>query len=250
MVVATSQARLFDVIRLLRRSSTPLSLSEIARSLKIAPSSAHAILTALLHEEAVGIDRDKRYRLGPAVFYLGASFARNAPVHRSIWSELVRLARDVDLTATVAVPWAGHHLVLAVHQNGGQVGVAIGSRIPLQAGSYGKVYYAWSVARIPTTLVSYTPASVSSITEYQKAVRKARQLGYATDKEEFVVGVGAVATAVTSDGGFEGLAALMGSSDHLTQLGYERVGERLAALGARASIILGDMTREVAWGDG
>lgn len=247
--MATSHARLFDTIRLLRKSSTPLSLSDIARRLRIAPSSAHAILGALLDEDAVLIDRDKRYRLGPAIFYLGAPFARSAPLRRAIWKELIETADEAGAAAAIAVPWAGHHLVLAVHQNRGQIGLDPGGRVPLQAGSYGKVYYAWSGATLPTTFRRYTPKTMTSRTEYQKELRRTRDRGYAIDREEFVTGIGAVAAAVTSEMGFEGLAAIMAHSDRLAELGYERLGEKVAALGARASVTLGDLTRDGAWGD-
>jgi DNA-binding IclR family transcriptional regulator len=246
--VATSAVRLFDVIGLLRKATGPQSLTDIAKGLKIAPSSAHALLSVLLKQGIIAIDADKRYQLGPAIFYLGAAYARNTRIYRTIWNDLVQAAHDLDLAAAIAVPWEQHHLVLAVHQNGGpRVGVAIGSRIPLQAGSFGKVYYASVVGKPPPQLTRYTPATITSATEYRKELRLSKQRHFATDREEFVVGVGAVATAITADDGYQGLASLMSSAERMEQLGYERVGERLALLGSRGSVILGDRRREQLW---
>lgn len=247
--MSTSQERLFDTIAVLRRASTPLSLTEIAKTLKIAPSSAHAILNVLRAEDVVTIDRDKRYRLGPAVFYLGASYARNTPIYRATWNELVALAHDLGLSTAIAVPWQDHHLILAVNQYARPpIGLGIGSRVPLQGGSYGKAYYAWSGARIPSTLTRFTPATITSITQYRREVQRTKDAGYAIDKEEFVAAIGAVAVAITSSEGYQGLAALMASIDQMNKVGMDLAGNQLAVIASRASVILGDRKRQNLWG--
>jgi DNA-binding IclR family transcriptional regulator len=247
--MSNSQDRLFEVIGLLRRATTPLSLTEIARDLHMAPSSAHAIVNVLLRQGVVVIDRDKRYRLGPAIFYLGASYARSTPIYRAVWAELLRTAHDLNLAATIAVPWEDHHLILAVHQNGGPaIGLGIGSRVPLQGGSFGKAYYAWSGAKVPRRLTRFTGATIVKSTEFARELERTKQRGYAIDKEEFVSGVGAVAAGVTSENGYEGLAGLFGSIERFRELSFERAGGSLAALAVRASVILGDRKRERMWG--
>jgi DNA-binding IclR family transcriptional regulator len=226
-----------------------VSLTEIAGALEIAPSSAHAILGVLVEQAAVTIDTEKRYRLGPAIFYLGASFARNSPLYRSIWNEVVRVAREFDLACAIAIPWEQHFLILAVHQNGGpHVGVPIGSRMPIFAGSYGKTYTAWSGVE-PKTLTRYTAESITDLGHFRTAVQETKRLGYATDHAEFVESIGAVASGVTSDSGFVGLAALMGSMEHLDKIGFGPPGDRLASLANWASVILGDSSREKVWGE-
>jgi DNA-binding IclR family transcriptional regulator len=247
--VSASQIHLFDAVRVLRRATVPLSLSEIAESLGIAPSSAHAILRVLLSEDVVTRDRDKRYRLGPALFYLGASYARQRPIYRAVWDDLVQLAHDLGLAASVGVTWSNHHLILAVHQNGGpQVGLGIGSRVPIQAGSYGKVYYAWAGVKLASPLKSFTVATITSPAVFRKELKLTQGRGYAIDREEFVAGVGAVAAAVTSSRGYEGVACLMGSIERFREMGYERPGTALVRLSERASVILGDASRQAAWG--
>ena len=217
----------FRVIRLLRRSPAALTLSEIARELKVAPSTAHAILLELADQGAVLQDDSRRYRLGPAMFYLGAAYMRNTAVYRGVWSELVELARDIGLTAVIAVPWEDHHLILNVHR-GGPPGleVAFGGLVPLDAGAWGKAYFAWSRQ-----------------TSRSEELEAARAEGYAKDAEEFVPGAGAIASAITSEHGFEGIAALVGTTTRLTQLGFDEVGQKLAAVASRASYALGDHTR-------
>src|SRR5258708_35865313 len=180
--MSTTQSRIFDILWFLRRSSTPVSLTDLARELKVAPSSVHSGLATLLKHGAVSIDADKRYQLGPAIFYLGSVYARNAPVYRAAWPDLVRVAGELKLSAAVAVPWENHHLVLSVHQfPGARLGVAVGSRIPLDAGSYGKAYYTWSGAHLPKKIAAFTNRSIFDIAAYGRTVVITRDLGLATD---------------------------------------------------------------------
>jgi IclR family acetate operon transcriptional repressor len=221
-----------------------MSLTDIARSVKIAPSTAHSILNELLAQSAVVQDNGRRYRLGPASLYLGASYVRNVPIYRGAWSELVELSGDVGLTAVIAVPWEKHHLILSVHHDGGPgIEVAFGGRVPIDAGAWGKAYFAWSGDDVPATLASHTPKAIVDRKQYVNEVKRARELGYAIDDEEFVLGASAVASAVTSENGFEGVAALTSSSRRMAEVGADEAGRRLAHVASRASYALGDHTR-------
>jgi DNA-binding IclR family transcriptional regulator len=233
----------FNVLRLLRRSQNAVSVSEVARSVRIAPSTAHAILGELQAQGAVTQDADKRYRLGPATYYLGAAFARSAPISRGIWNELTEVARELSVTAAIAVPWENHHLILNVHQHGdGELEVAFGGRVPIDAGSWGKAYFAWSDID-PGASTPFTSRSVTDPAEYRAQVERTRERGYATDCEEFTLGVGAVAAGVTGERGFEGIASLMAPISHMDELGFDVVGRRLAGVASRASFALGDLRR-------
>jgi hypothetical protein len=72
-------------------------------------------------------DGDKRYELGPAMFYLGSAYARATPLYRSARAELVAAANEFGVTAAIAVPWENHHLVLNAHR-GGDSDVAVRRR--------------------------------------------------------------------------------------------------------------------------
>jgi IclR family acetate operon transcriptional repressor len=234
----------FSVLRLLRRSPTAVSVSEVSRSVRIAPSTAHAILTELLAQGAVTQDADKRYRLGPATHYLGAAFARSAPIHRGIWNELTEIARELSVTAAIAVPWEGHHLILNVHQHGdGELEVAFGGRVPIDAGSWGKAYHAWSPLAEDGSPTRFTQHTITGADDYRAEVERTRERGYATDSEEFTLGVGAVAAGVTGERGFEGIASLMAPISQMNALGFDAVGRRLAGIASRASFALGDLGR-------
>jgi DNA-binding IclR family transcriptional regulator len=242
--VASSINKAFRVISLLRKEQTPLTLSEIARSVSIAQSTAHSILSELSAQSVVVQGGDRRYRLGPGIFYLGAVFARNTALHRGVWRQLVDLARTVALTAVIAVPWEHHHLILNVHESDGSgTEVAFGGRVPIDAGAWGKAYFAWSGESPEGDLPTRTPKTITDHKEYLADIERAQETGYAIDVEEFIMGAGAVASAVTSESSFEGIVALVGSVAQLKRVGVDDAGRRLAGVAARASYALGDQSR-------
>lgn len=247
--MGNAHSRAFALLGLLRKSPRPLGLTAIAHELNIATSSAHAILTELREVEAVTIDSDKRYSLGPRVFYLGSAYVTSSAIYRTVWPELVSLAVDLGTSAAMAVPWDQHHLIVAVHHMGPGAALKPGSRIPLNGGSYGKAYYAWSDAELPSELPAYTRYSISDPGKFAEAVKTARHQGYATDDEEFAPGVSAVASGVTSGTGYEGLLALWTApAQHLKEsIGFEKAGIRLAGVADRASTVLGDSGRDRVW---
>jgi DNA-binding IclR family transcriptional regulator len=237
-------AKAFTALRVLRRSSSPLALTVIAKELGVAQSSAHAILGHLLAEGAVVQQPDKRYSLGPQLFYLGASFATGTPVYRSTWIELVHAANELSVMAAVAVPWSDHHLVLNSHNAGASdITIPFGGRVPLTASSWGKVYYGWSGQPPPTELVRYTERSVVDREAFLKEIEHARHFGYAIDEGEYFDGIGGVCAPVTSSGGYEGLVSFVAPLDVVRRIETDVLGDRLALLASRASLALGDGER-------
>jgi DNA-binding IclR family transcriptional regulator len=178
------------------------------------------------------------------MFYLGTAYVKQVPVHSRIWDGLVVLADDVRLTAVLAVPWRDHHLILDVHENPQPgVDVAIGGRVPLDAGAWGKAYYSWAADR-PGPLTRYTSRSVIAPQAYEQQLAEAQSHGYATDIGEFLSGAGAVASAVTNGRqAVEAIAALVGGGGSTSRASLNEAGQRLAGLAANVSYALGDGRR-------
>lgn len=246
--VSRSHERVFDVISGLREAGRPLTLTEIAASTGTAPSSVHSMLAALVSRQVVAVNGAKRYSLGPALLQYGASYAKRTPLYRAAWRPAVQLAHDTGMTAAIAVPWRDRHFVLAVHDEpNAAVGLSVGSLVPLDAGSYGKVYYAHSGAALPARLRRFTDATIVERSKFVAELKKVREVGYATDRGEYVDDVVAVSSAVTSADGYEGLVALSSSSG--AALDLAEAGSLVGQLCARASSVLGDASREPAWGE-
>jgi DNA-binding IclR family transcriptional regulator len=240
----------FSVIGLLRRSRLPLTHNEIARSVKIAPTTAQSIISELTAEGIVIPDGDRGYCLGPSLFYYGTAYARSSPIYETTWHDLVGLSHELSLTAAITVPLHDHHLILNVHTNGSAgIEVAFGRRIPIDAGAWGKAYFAWSDAGLPNAFVGHTPKSIVDPVRYAEEIARTRTQGFAVDEEEFVLGAGAVAAAVTGEHGLEGIAALVGLISEIGAAGEANVGRRLAIVASQASQTLGDFSRSTAVGN-
>ena len=210
----------------------------------MAPSSAHSVLNQLLDQGAVLQDQDKRYQLGPSVFYIGSAYARGTRAYRSVWVELVSAANSLGVTTALAVPWDNHHLVLSSHRAGDfDVAVPFGGRVPIDAASWGKVYFAWAGVALPKELGTYTSKSIADPKTLAKELEAVRNAGYAVDNGEFADGVGGVAGALTSDSGYEGLASFLAPIERVNELTVDLLGRRISAITARASLALGDPDR-------
>lgn len=234
----------FAVLRALRRASGPLTLSTLAEDVGIAASSVHAVLAQLMEQGVVEQGADRRYRLGPSMLYLGASYVRSSPLTRSIWLELIAAANELRVTTALAVPWQDHHLILDSHQGGqSRVNVPQGGLVPLDAGSWGKVYYCWSGAPVAADLRRYTGNSIVDAAKFADALDTTRRDGYAIDHGEFSDGVGGVCAPITDDVGYVGLASFVAPLQHVESLSFADLGSRLSALAARASLSLGDASR-------
>jgi IclR family acetate operon transcriptional repressor len=234
----------FAVIRMLRVSPSPFTLAHVAAEVGIAASTAHSLLSELLAQGIVAQDADKRYQLGPGLFYLGSAYARHTPLFRSVWVELVNLANEFDVTAALATPWDNHHLIIASHRAGEPpIEIAFGGRVPLDSGSWGKAFYAGSGVPMPSKLTSYTGHTIKDLERYRQEVESVRERGFATDDEEFSEGVAAVAAPISSYSGYEGLVSVLTSAAKMKELTVDRVGARLAALAGRAVFALGGESR-------
>jgi DNA-binding IclR family transcriptional regulator len=220
-----------------------LTLSGISRELHIPTSTAFAILRTLAHSDAVVVSA-KRYTIGPAAFYVGSAYVSNSPLYRAVWTDLVRLADELHLSANLTVAWEQHHLVLAVHSGLGIPGLPPGSRLPLNAGAYGKAYGAWIATR-GSADAKARQASVPKGADHVQIQR----LGYATDNGELLAGSAGVAAGITDRFGYAGTVGLWSrpASDLVERVTFPRAGERLARLATHASLILGDPAADEPW---
>jgi DNA-binding IclR family transcriptional regulator len=234
----------FNVLLSLRKTGGPTTLTALSEDAGIAPSSAHTILSQLLTEDAVAQDEERRYQLGPTLLYLGAAYARSSRIYRAVWIELVTAANQNSVTAAMAVPWHDHHLVLNAHRAANSdVAVPYGGRVPLDAASWGKVYYATSGQPLPKRLGRYTAASITDLGKFKDEIESTNRLGYAVDAEEYQDGIVGVCSAVTSESGYEGLISFLAPKETLDELSLTRLGILLAGLASRASLALGDEER-------
>jgi DNA-binding IclR family transcriptional regulator len=202
---APSVKRAFEILKLVSTTKDGIGISEIARGLGMAKSTVHGMTSAL--EEVGVVLRDpvtKRYTLGFTLFELG----KNAYSQIDL-KDLARPVAEELMERTSASVFLGvlnwdHVTVLDVVEPRTELKITapIGTTLPLLAGAVGKVFLSKlneeEVRRIIKTkgLTRFTENSITSTERYLQEIRAARENGFATDDEEYIMGVRAVAAPI------------------------------------------------------
>jgi DNA-binding IclR family transcriptional regulator len=202
---APSVKRAFEILKLVSTTKDGVGISEIARGLGMAKSTVHGMTSAL--EEIGVVVRDpatKRYTLGFTLFELG----KNAYSQIDL-KDLARPVAEELMEKTQASVFVGvlnwdHVTILDVVEPRTELKITarIGTTLPLLAGAAGKVFLSKldeeEVRRIIKTkgLTRFTEHSITSAERYLHEIRAARENGFATDDEEYIPGVRAVAAPI------------------------------------------------------
>jgi DNA-binding IclR family transcriptional regulator len=196
-----------------------LRLNELCDRLGLAKGTTHGLLKALQGEGLVVQERSSgRYQLGPGLLLLGRSYLNVSEARTIALSWTSRLVASTGEEARVAIPFQG--VALVVHQlapTGDLLQhLEIGVGLPLHATALGKCLLAYR-AELPQG--SFEPVTQRTITE-ARTLR--RELGavlsqsWAVEREEFEVGVAAVAAPVfDGDGAVAGAVGLSGPMQRL-----------------------------------
>ena len=197
--------RAFEILKLVSASKDGVGISEIARGLGMAKSTVHGMTSAL--EELGVVLRDpvtKRYTLGFTLFELG----KNAYSQIDL-KDLARPVAEELMERTGASVFLGvlnwdHITVLDVVEPRTELKITapIGTTLPLLAGAVGKIFLSkldeQEAKRIIKTrgLTRFTENSITNTERYLQEIRAARESGFATDDEEYILGVRAVAAPI------------------------------------------------------
>jgi|WetSurMetagenome_2_1015567.scaffolds.fasta_scaffold20778_4 DNA-binding IclR family transcriptional regulator len=195
-----------EILRLITLTDEPLGVSEIARRLSIVKSTALGILKALEEEGFVAQDgATKKFLAGSALYQFSRHALRSMElpvVAKPFLERLVEIvgetvilaARDEDKTIRV--------LEVVEPKKELKITVPIGTRFPLYTSALMKVFFSQmkneeimkSVKE--NSLPQYTDNSVTRLEDLMEEVEQARRQGYATDLEEYRIGVRAIAALV------------------------------------------------------
>ena len=221
------------ILRYLSRSGKSVGVSQIARELKLNPSTSFNLLKTLVHEGLVVFDdASKSYALGLGLVELAKGALEQASYARLVRPHLDAIALKHRVTATlwqragdervVLVDRADNDAAMRVHMN-------IGQRLPLYIAALGRCMAAHSGlsrAALKQRFAALRWEDALTFDAYWSEVEAARGNGYAIDAGHYVKGVTTVSAAVLDAGGQPVMAiSAVGFSAQLT-------GARLKALGA------------------
>jgi DNA-binding IclR family transcriptional regulator len=204
MKTIQSVDRAVRILKALGEHPGRLGLADLAERVGLAKTTVHGLLRTLQEHGLVEqhLDTDK-YQLGPELLQLGNSYLDlNELRSRSLaWSEL--LASRVGEAVRVGVPHTGG--VLVVHHvfrpDASLQLLEVGALLPLHATALGKAVLAYVDGDdvddlVRSGLQKLTGQTHTTAAALRRDLTSVRELGYAVEREEALLGEGGVAAPI------------------------------------------------------
>lgn len=224
-----------QIIELLARSSTPLSLTEIARALDLTKSNVHRLL-ATLHESAYLIrDQDTgTYTASIRLWELGSAVLAKLDLRLHAAHLMESLAEQTDESVHLSI--REHNEVVYVHKEDSPNPIRaysqIGGRAPIHCVATGKAMLAFepreSILRIAKNLQAHTGTTITDPEDLLVELERIRHQGYAINQGEWREGVYGVGVPIF-DGVGQVIAAigLSGPKDRFSSESIEAFADLL-----------------------
>jgi IclR family transcriptional regulator, KDG regulon repressor len=202
---APSVKKAFRILDTLSNSPRGLGVTDLSKQLKIGKSTVLGITTAL--EELGVLVRDpvqKKYNVGYTLLELGRKANAKMEFKEIARRPMENLMAKVGETVFLGVLNGDHVTIVDVVESPNEIKITSppGTRLPLLVGATGRVLLAQLDREKAQQIVQkmglkrYTSKSVVDPKQFLKEVGKAREKGYAIDREEYVLGVRAVAAPI------------------------------------------------------
>jgi IclR family acetate operon transcriptional repressor len=199
-----SVANAARVLKAFTSSDREWGVSELARRLGIAKSTAHRLLATLTDEGLLEQDPSTgRYRLGLAIFDLAAA-AQSVDLHEAVLSPMTELRNRTGETVQVAV-LDGREVVYVERldsHNTLRLLAEVGRRNSAHSTGCGKALLAFlppdQLDRVLHNwkLTAKTPHTITDVATLRKDLIEARRRGYAVNRRESEAGVISVAAPI------------------------------------------------------
>ncbi len=238
-------------IRLLKAFSEDeeeIGISLLARRLGLAKSTVHRLASTLLAEGLLEQDRDSgKYRLGIALFRLGALVRRRMDVSNEARPYLYDLRQKVNESVHLAILDGTEIMYVYNLESTHAIRMRsdIGVRKPAHCTAEGQAILAFqgedAIARvIAAGLPARTPKTITSPEKFTKALAVVRQRGCAVEDEESEPGMVCVAAPIRDDSGVVVAAVgIAGPATRLVRKSIAAVTPHVIAAAEQVSVRLG-----------
>ena len=237
---APTVRKAFQILRDITGAPDGRSISELARVLGISKSTVHGILAALEGEGAIVRDADKRYRPGLTLLELGhlsgSTLILRDVARPHIESLMAKTGESVFFGTR-----SGNDVVILDSVDSAhdlKITSPAGTRLPLLAGATGKAFLSMMTDDQAAAVIRqqglrrYTDKTVTDPARFLQQVRRVREAGYATDDEEYISGVRAVAAPIAGNGMMPSAVWAVGFAPNLTseKMSYAAAEAKTAAV--------------------
>jgi IclR family acetate operon transcriptional repressor len=243
-----SLVRAFGLLEALAAKPDGMTLTEVAREVGLARSTAHRLLTTM---EAMRFVRfateNNRWSVGVQAFAVGAAFA--GPRDLSKLARPIMRSINVALDEVVNICVLRQHEIVCVDQvrsDAGGAPLKPGARLPAFASASGKAWLAHSDTALIDSILSRDPIrprtrhGLRDMGALMDDLNRARSRGYAVDDQEFALGLRCVAATVfNEDGKPHATLSISGPAEQLTAERVVEAGLRLGEAARRMTASIG-----------
>jgi DNA-binding IclR family transcriptional regulator len=210
--IYTSVRRALRLLQAFDRFHTRRSIGELAEATGLHKSVVTRLMATLAQDGFVVQDpATRRYMVGPMLFSAGSLYEPAAMYREVAAPVLTELAAQTRYTCCLGVPIGSEVIMVAVVEaplaTGIRVSMGVGNRRSIYIGATGKVILAGmtdeQVREIlgDGPLQQWTPHTPASVDQLLVELALIRERGYATNREESVLGSGGVAAPVVDRAG-------------------------------------------------
>ncbi len=200
-----SVSRALSLLSKLSEETDGLNLSELARRVKLAPSTAHRLLTTLQLDRFVRFE-EGRWLIGVQAFNVGSSYMRSRDISHMARPYLRMMMQETGETSNLALmDNNGNSLVYVSQVECPQLMRALskpGAKAPWTCSAVGKICLAFLKSDIAINIIrqtGFTQFTRKSIVDeglFLREISKAKALGYAVDEEENSDGLRCIASPI------------------------------------------------------
>lgn len=219
-------------------STSPMGLSDLARRVGIAKSTAHRTCNVLLRAGYLTRSADKEYSLGLGLIERGRAALLESPIGEVGSLVLSELYGETQMTVQMGVADGGD--VVFVHRiRSDNYPWRAPIRMPVHCSAAGKVLAAWSSdvfsARVAQGLRPMTRHTIVVPAVLESVLQEIRQVGYARNIDEVHLGYGSLAVPLRRCPGGPVVAALSlaGPSSAISQTREHAYVNRLQSAARR-----------------
>ncbi|NQW02308.1 MAG: helix-turn-helix domain-containing protein [Rhodospirillales bacterium] len=227
-----SISRALGILNLLSQHDDGLNLTSIGKSLSLAPSTAHRLLTTLQNERYVRFNDAKcLWQIGVQAFVVGSHFLRSRELIAVAQPHLEELMELSAETANLAMANRGEVVYLAQVECRQLMRTLAkpGSRVAMHCSAVGKALLAQLSAQEVTQMLHtsglprVTERTITSIDRLIDDLKLVKKNGYALDDEEHALGLRCIAAPVFDEHGKTRAAVSL--SGPKIRIPEDRIGE-------------------------
>jgi len=231
-----------------------LGISALAERLGLAKSTVHRLASTLVEARMLEQNPETgKYRLGLALFELGSLVRRKIDISLEAKPWLMTLREQTDETVDLSV--LDHGGVVCVNflesKRVNRISSGIGLRKPVHCTAQGKALIALQSPAVIERILNgklerRTPRTVTDPGELKEELAVIRTRGYATDDEEYEVGVRSIAAPIRDDSGNPVAAVgVAGPTQRLTKTRLAGLARYVTEAAEGISLRLGNPSRAI-----